>query len=85
MGCGDERKASVITMAKAILELEMPENCCVCPCRGVDGWGYAICRLIHVKSDKYCGLAHGYYDKRHPDCPLKLVEGKEGKPHGKDY
>jgi hypothetical protein len=66
-------------MPKAILELEMPENCCVCPCRGVDGWGYAICRLIHVKSDKYCGLARGYYDKRHPDCPLKLVEGKEDK------
>jgi hypothetical protein len=22
-------------------------------------------------------LARGYYDKRHPDCPLKLVEDKD--------
>jgi len=60
-------------MAKAILELpEMPESCAECPCKGTDVWGMVRCRLIHMKSDKYGGMAEGYAYKRRPDCPLKL-------------
>ena len=67
-------------MVKAILELEMPESCAECPCKGTDVWGVARCRLIHMKSDKYSGIAEGYAYKRRPDCPLKPVEfcAKEG-------
>ena len=61
-------------MAKAILELEMPESCAECPCKGIDVWGMVRCRLIHIKNDKYSGLAEGYFYKRRPDCPLKPVE-----------
>jgi hypothetical protein len=61
-------------MPKAILELEMPESCAECPCKGTDVWGMVRCRLIHMKSDKYSGMAEGYAYKRRPDCPLKLVE-----------
>ena len=64
-------------MPKAILELEMPESCAECPCKGTDAWGMVRCRLIHMKSDKYSGMAGGYAYKRRPDCPLKLVEDKE--------
>jgi len=61
-------------MPKAILELEMPESCAECPCKGTDVWGMVRCRLIHMKSDKYSGMAEGYAYKRRTDCPLKLVE-----------
>ena len=61
-------------MPKAILELEMPESCAECPCKGTDVLGMVRCRLIHIKSDKYSGMAEGYVYKRRPDCPLKPVE-----------
>jgi hypothetical protein len=61
-------------VAKAILELEMPESCWGCPCKDTDVWGMVRCRLIHIKSDKYSGMAEGYAYKRRTDCPLKLVE-----------
>ena len=65
-------KRSVITMAKAILELpEMPESCWQCPC-------------IQDRTETYrwCGVVGGDcpnppYEKRRDDCPLKPVE-KEG-------
>lgn len=64
-------------MPKAILELEMPESCLACPCKGTDAWGMVRCRLIHIKSDKYSGMANGYVDKKRADCPLKLAEFTE--------
>jgi hypothetical protein len=70
---GNLEKARSNTMPKAILELEMPENCAECPCKSTDVWGIR-CRLIHIKSDKYSGMAEGYVYKRRPDCPLKPVE-----------
>ena len=55
-------------MAKAILELEMPESCWQCPC-------------IQDRTETYrwCGAVGGDcpnppYEKRRDDCPLKLVE-----------
>ena len=61
-------------MGKAILELEMPESCAECPCKGIDVWGMVRCRLIYIKNNKYSGLAEGYFYERRPDCPLKPVE-----------
>ena len=56
-------------MAKAILELEMPESC-------------RACKLGHY--DELYGLTHCDilrecmpYAGRRSDCPLKLVEGKD--------
>ena len=63
-------------MPKAILELEMPESCTECIFKSTDVWGIR-CRLIHIKNDKYSGMAEGYVYERRTDCPLKLVE-KEG-------
>ena len=64
-------KARLNTMAKAILELEMPESCWQCPC-------------IQDRTETYrwCGAVGGDcpnppYEKRRDDCPLKLVENKE--------
>jgi hypothetical protein len=55
-------------MAKAILELEMPESCWQCPC-------------IQDRAETYswCGAVGGDcpnppYEKRRDDCPLKLVD-----------
>ena len=55
-------------MAKAILELEMPESCWQCPC-------------IQNRTGTYrwCGAVGGDcpnppYEKRRDDCPLKPVE-----------
>ena len=71
------------TIAKAILELEMPESCAECLCKSTDVWGIR-CRLIHIKSEKYSGMAEGYVYKRRPDCPLKPVEkGGDGEWIGK--
>ena len=67
------RKARSNTMPKVTLELDMPESCAECLCKSTDVWGIR-CRLIHIKSDKYSGMAEGYVYKRRPDCPLKLVE-----------
>ena len=57
-------------MPKAILELEMPENCKTCPC----------CRIVGNMT--FCEVLYDWSmsENRHPDCPLKLVEGKEGEP-----
>ena len=56
-------------MAKAILELEMPESCWQCPC-------------IQDRTETYrwCGAVGGDcpnppYEKRRDDCPLKLADG----------
>jgi hypothetical protein len=50
---------------KAILEMEVPENCYVCP-------------LFIDEYDVQCffcgALIGACRDKRHPDCPLKIVE-----------
>jgi hypothetical protein len=60
-------------MAKAILELEMPENCWECELYSTR---HNCCAVIVIV---------GHYaicpDKgRRSDCPLKLVEGKEVEP-----
>ncbi len=63
-------------MAKAILELEMPQSCKKCPLKHYLDysernypWEYYVCTVI----------GKGIADKgRRADCPLKLVEGKEG-------
>jgi len=64
-------------MPKAILELEMPGSCAECPCKGTDVWGMVRCRLIHMKSDKYSGMAEGYAYKRRDDCPLNPAENEQ--------
>jgi len=57
-------------MPKAILELEMPENCKTCPC----------CRIVGNMT--FCEVLYDWSmsENRHPDCPLKLVEGKGVEP-----
>ena len=58
-------------MPKAILELEMPENCKECLLHSWESNGYTstlICKILLVN-----GLPH----KRREDCPLKPVEDKE--------
>jgi len=61
-------------MPKAILELEMPENCNECIMHDWRRNGFTF-TLICKALDKD-GLPH----KRRDDCPLKLVEGKEVEP-----
>jgi hypothetical protein len=59
-------------MAKAILELEMPESCWKCKYCTI----FDVCSILSKrgKSDTYAIVP----DKgRRPDCPLKLVENKE--------
>lgn len=66
-------------MPKAVLELpEMPESCWQCELYST---GHNCCTVIVIV---------GHYaicpdEGRQADCPLKLVEGKEVEPHGKDY
>jgi len=58
-------------MARAILDMPLPQNCYECPlrCRYRRKW---FCQIImHV----------ALLDQRRPDCPLKPVEDKE--KHGK--
>jgi len=62
-------------MPKAILELEMPENCKKCALSTI------TCDCVPL-SYRYL-REQGRYAKipnkgRRPDCPLKLVEGNEG-------
>jgi hypothetical protein len=71
-------------MSKAILELEMPGSCAECPCKDTDVLRMIRCRLIHIKSDKYSGMAEGYAHKRRTDCPLKLVRGRRLKGYEVD-
>ncbi len=55
-------------MAKAILELEMPENCWDCPLQAIST----------EKKIRYCTVmryvTEYYGTKRREDCPLKPVE-----------
>ena len=58
-------------MSKAILELEMPENCKECL---LHSWESNECTLtLMCKILLVNGLPH----KRREDCPLKPVEDKE--------
>ena len=52
-------------MAKAILELEMPESCWKCPCSWRMKNDVMICEVIM----HYCPE-----EGRRPDCPLKVNE-----------
>ena len=65
------------TMAKAILELEMPESCWGCPLQAI-----STEKISTEKKIRHCtviGYLTEYYGtKRRENCPLKLVEGKEG-------
>ena len=57
------------TMAKAILELEMPESCWQCKLGHYDElYGITHCDILR-ECMPYAG--------RRPDCPLKLVEEVE--------
>ena len=56
-------------MAKAILELEMPESCKQCKLGHYD----ELYDITHCDILRECMP----YEGRHPDCPLKLVEGCE--------
>ena len=61
-------------MAKAILELEMPESCWDCPLQAIST----------EKKIRYCTVTNyvteHYGTKRRENCPLKMVEGKEVEP-----
>ena len=52
-------------MSKAILELEMPENCRKCPCSWLIQDSIIACEV----TKHYCPE-----EGRHKNCPLKLVE-----------
>jgi hypothetical protein len=56
-------------MAKAILELEMPESCAECPCSTERGY----CKELLRRTNKIYGCLK---KSRRADCPLKLVEDK---------
>jgi len=56
-------------MAKAILELEMPESCWECPCSWRMKNDVMICKVIM----HYCPE-----EGRHKYCPLKSVEKGRG-------
>jgi len=63
-------KKNVITMPKAILELEMPVSCWECPC-------------IQDRTETYrwCGAVGGDcpnppYEKRRDDCPIEKITDK---------
>ncbi len=72
-------------MAKAILELEMPEKCFDCSFTrfikslntktGKDG-GFYLC-IAHPNKIDITQYYDVFCNERHPDCPLKLVEDKE--------
>jgi len=60
-----EQESELNTIAKAILELDIPESCWQCPC-------------IQDRTDtnRWCGLVGGDcpnppYEKRRDDCPLE--------------
>lgn len=55
-------------MAKAVLELEMPESCEVCKLGHYDYlYGLTYCDFLQEGTP---------YGERNPGCPLKLVQGK---------
>lgn len=58
-------------MPKAILELEMPENCEECPCSSYDYEASDFfCDALFLKNQKDVRCLE---EGRRPDCPLKLV------------
>jgi hypothetical protein len=63
------------TMAKAILELEMPENCKECKFAVFYG-EYGECKIIEYDKDSDFRPVWSTIGRR-DDCPLKLVEDKE--------
>jgi hypothetical protein len=72
---GNLEKARSNTMPKAILELEMPEGC-----RGGCPF-YKVCDICDILSSWNHHMPVYTPSKgRRKDCPLKLVEGKEGEP-----
>jgi len=54
-------------MAKAILEIEMPESCMECPL----AYGVGTINFCSVTES----LIEGYWNNRRSDCPLKLADG----------
>ena len=67
----NKKKARSNAMPKAILELEMPENCWDCPLQAIST----------EKKIRYCTVmryvTEHYGTKRRENCPLKPVEDKE--------
>ncbi len=63
-------------MPKAILELEMPQKCCECPCCTPDELCGAVWYKNGYENGKWLNVS-SYTKNRHPNCPLKLVEDKE--------
>jgi len=64
-------------MPKAILELpEMPESCRSCKLSKWETWEYVIFPWTNVLVCSALGEECSVEGRR-PDCPLKLVEGKE--------
>jgi hypothetical protein len=67
-GVQNKRKVRSNTMPKAILELEMPENCWDCPLQAIST----------EKKIRYCTViryvTEYYVTKRNENCPLKLVD-----------
>ena len=70
------KKARSNTMPKAILELpEMPESCSECPCaQYYDVYGECGAIKYNIDGDFRPSVPN---EGRRPDCPLRLVEGKE--------
>jgi len=67
----NKRKARMNTMAKAILELEMPESCRECPFYKITD----ICDILSAWNNYMPVLVPS--EGKHPDCPLKEVEEDE--------
>ena len=56
-------------MAKAILEIDIPESCMECPL----AYGVGTINFCSVTES----LIEGCWNNRRSDCPLKLVEGRD--------
>jgi len=56
-------------MQKAILEIDLPESCGVCPLRVNDTINYRNwwCAYTEIM------LSHNEHNNRHKDCPLKII------------
>ena len=61
-------KKNVITMPKAILELEMPESCKQCKLGHYD----ELYDITHCDILRECMP----YEGRHPDCPIEKITDK---------
>ena len=62
---------------KAILEIDLPDNCWDCPIAVQRGDGFLLyCNGIEMDNEDGFGLAVAMYeDNRPPFCPLKIKEG----------